>query len=132
MTAFPSLEWMTELKNTLNNDKEFKKASQWFMGSIALEFGDTYQYWLEISRGSILDVQEGENVFGVTFTISGPIDDWKGLITDQEPGLAKLTTETPEFKCGNLAFKGNIVEAIRNFKMLWIMTQDMRNIDTEF
>jgi putative sterol carrier protein len=122
---------MKALKKVLNEEEEFKKASRWFVGSVALKFGE-HQYTLKIDRGAVLEVQEGTDIFGSTFAISGPMNDWKALITGQEPGLAKLTTVTPEFKCGNLTFEGNIVEAIRSFKISWIMTQDMKKIETEF
>jgi len=131
LAKFPSLEWMEALKKLLNEDEEFRKASRWFVGSVALKFGE-HQYWLKIDRGVVLEVQEGIDIFGSSFAISGPLHDWRTLITCQEPGLSKLTTVTPVFRGGNLAFEGNIVEAYRNFKMSWIMTQDMKKIETEF
>jgi hypothetical protein len=128
---FPSLEWMKELQKLLNEDVEFNKASRWFIGSVGLKFGED-RYWIEIAEGSVLQVQEGANNFGSTFGISGPLLDWKGLITGKESGIVKLTAVTPVFKGGNLTFDGNIVEVFRNFRMVWIMTQEMRNLKTEF
>jgi hypothetical protein len=128
---FPSFEWMKELKKILNADTEFKKAARWFVGTVSLKFGDD-NYWLKIDAGSVIEVQEGTNDFGFVFGISGPLKDWKDLITGKESGIVKLTAVTPAWKGGDLTFEGNIVEVFRNFRMVCRMTQDMKNIKTTF
>jgi hypothetical protein len=121
---FPSYAFLEAVRDALDADPEFARATEWFDGSVLLRFGDL-AVWMKWYRGRVIDMHEGPDPLGHTFSLSAPADVWQGVIdlppTSYQP-WAKL------FQFGEIVTDGNIVDATRVLEAQFILADHIRRI----
>lgn len=121
---FPGYAFLEVVRDALNADPEFGRATAWFDGSVLLRLGDL-AVWMKWYRGHVIDMHEGPDLLGCTFSLSAPAAVWRGIIelprTSYRP-WAKL------FQFGEIATEGNIVEATRVLEAQFILASHIHEI----
>ena len=121
---FPSLEWLNELKDSLNADKAFEKAARKWEGSLVMhvqtdELLDKEAImWIDPYHGKIrdakvlgsLDEQKSEFVLGAKYStwksiINGEMDSMKAMMKGKIKVQGKLTTLLKQTKASNALIK---------------------------
>jgi hypothetical protein len=121
---FPSLRFFEAIRDALNNDPEFARATRLFDGSVLLNIGKQ-SIWMKWYRGQVIDLHEGIDLLGFTFSLTAPEDVWRDIIdlprTSYKP-WAKL------FNFGEIAMGGDIVAATRVQEATFIMAGHIHDI----
>jgi hypothetical protein len=121
---FPSYAFLESVRDALNADPDFQRATEWFDGSLLLRLGDL-TVWMKWYRGRVIDMHEGPDPLGYTFSLSAPAEVWRGVIdlpaTSYRP-WARL------FQFGEIATDGNIIEATRVLEAQFILAAHIRAI----
>ena len=121
---FPSIEWLNELKDSLNADKAFEKAAAKWEGSLVMhvqadELLDKETImWIDPYHGKIrdakiinsLDEEESEFVLGAKYStwkaiINGEMDSMKAMMKGKIKVQGKLTTLLKQTKASNALIK---------------------------
>ena len=121
---FPSVEWLNELKDSLNADKPFQKAAAKWEGSLVMhvqadELLDKETImWIDPYHGKIrdarilnsLDEERSEFVLGAKYAtwkaiINGEMDSMKAIMKGKIKVQGKLTTLLKQTKASNALIK---------------------------
>ena len=121
---FPSVEWLNELKDSLNADKTFEKAAAKWEGSLVMhvqadELLDKETImWIDPYHGKVrdakiinsLDEEESEFVLGAQYStwkaiINGEMDSMKAMMKGKIKVQGKLTTLLKQTKASNALIK---------------------------
>jgi putative sterol carrier protein len=121
---FPSVEWLNELKDSLNADKPFEKAAAKWEGSLVMhvqadELLDKETImWIDPYHGKVrdakiinsLDEEESEFVLGAQYStwkaiINGEMDSMKAMMKGKIKVQGKLTTLLKQTKASNALIK---------------------------
>jgi len=121
---FPSVEWLNELKDSLNADKLFEKAAAKWEGSLVMhvqadELLDKETImWIDPYHGKVrdakiinsLDEEESEFVLGAQYStwkaiINGEMDSMKAMMKGKIKVQGKLTTLLKQTKASNALIK---------------------------
>ncbi|MDQ2621831.1 MAG: hypothetical protein M3Y45_02200 [Actinomycetota bacterium] len=123
-TEFLGYPFFEAVRDSVNSDPEFSRATQWFDGAVLLRIGDL-DVWMKWYRGQIIDMHEGIDPLGQTFSLVAPLETWRGIIdlprTSYRP-WAKL------FNFGEIATEGNIVEASRVLEAQFIFVSHIEKL----
>lgn len=112
--------WFEEFADQLESDSSFTTEMRHFDGSIRLDVGDR-TVWMKIYRGQILEVLPEESEFGSTFAISGPLDEWERLLTQERNPFGEQQT------LGLLQISGNALESTRMIDGINAMVRVLRD-----
>jgi hypothetical protein len=121
---FPSYAFLEAVRDALDADPDFARATAWFDGSVLLRLGDL-AVWMKWYRGRVIDMHEGPDPLGYTFSLTAPAAVWQGVIdlpaTSYQP-WAKL------FQFGEIVTGGNLIEATRVLEAQFIVADHIRRI----
>jgi hypothetical protein len=124
--GFPSLENFEEVRDAVNADLEFRRATDLVDASVLLKIGD-FSVWMKWYRGQIIDVHEGPDILGFTFALVAPLETWREVFdlprTCYQP-WAKL------YNFGEIAIEGNVLEATRLLEATYILTSHIEALGT--
>src|SRR4051812_21364262 len=73
---FPSIELFEAVRDAVNADADFRRATEWFDGSVLIRIGD-FAVWMKWYKGQIIDLHEGPDMLGYTFALSAPQETWQ-------------------------------------------------------
>jgi len=121
---FPSIEWLNELKDSLNADKTFEKTAAKWEGSLVMhvqadELLDKETImWIDPYHGKVrdakiinsLDEENSEFVLGAKYAtwkaiINGEMDSMKAMMKGKIKVQGKLTTLLKQTKASNALIK---------------------------
>jgi hypothetical protein len=121
---FPSYAFFEQVRDALNADPRFARSTEWFDGSVLLTIGDQH-IWMKWYRGRVIDMHEGIDLLGSTFTLTAPLDVWRGVIDMPRKSYqpwAKL------FNFGDIATGGDIIAATRVLEATFVMAAHIHEI----
>ena len=119
MYSFPSDEWMNQLCKLCNQDKMFGELSQWFHGGICLNVGEkSCDFTYSNGLLSVGPSDEGQKII-----ISGPTEVWDKIRKGQPGGIHRA------FRHQTLKFSGDMVEVMRNWKVIWRLGEVIQCVD---
>lgn len=121
---FPSYAFLEAVRDALNDDPEFRRATEWFDGSVLLRLGDL-AVWMKWYRGQVIDMHEGPDLLGHTFSLTASADVWREVI-DLPPTSYRPWARL--FQFGEIATEGNIVEATRVLEAQFILAAHIHDI----
>ncbi len=121
---FPSIEWLNELKDSLNSDKAFEKTAGKWEGSLVMLvqadelFDKETIMWIDPYHGKVrdakiissLDEEKSEFVLGAGYStwksiINGEMDSMKAMMKGKIKVQGKLTTLLKQTKASNALIK---------------------------
>ena len=120
MSVFPSPEWMEQYRRVVNSDPDVRKYGQWFDGTIVFDVAGE-RYSLRIRKGEVTEIQSGSSQ--AIFSIEGPLECWEDLVRGQNGNINRA------FRHKKLKFSGNMVEAMRNWKLTWFLGLAMARVN---
>ena len=127
MPAFPSIEFVEDLKEHCNNHEPFRKATEWADVNVVLDFGGE-RYWLKLYRGQIIDLMEykpaNNNAFGYDVIVSGDVAAWNELMEGSAKSWGLLTT-------GKISIDGNLMQGNLIHEALCILMEAVQYIPEE-
>lgn len=106
---FPDLAFFEAVREATNADTRFRRATQWFDGSVLLRMGED-RLWMKWYRGQIIDMHQGPSPLGYTFSLEAPTAVWEEMWTlpqDSYRPWAQL------IHYGKIATGGSLIEANR-------------------
>jgi len=112
MSDLLNMEWLKQLGERVNQDKEFRDAARWFQGTVGWRVDDR-EFRLKIENGLVKSVEPGSE--GARFTMSGNRESWEELM--------ELGTINRLFRQNKIQILGDKVEAMRYWKILWYLTE---------
>ncbi len=124
---FPSIEFFERVRDEVNDDPEFARLTQLFDGAILLKIGD-FRLWMKWYRGRIIDLHEGPDPLGHTYSLSASEAVWRRVIEMPDTSnraWAKL------FQFGDIATEGDILAATRIMPAQFRFVATIRNIGKE-
>lgn len=127
MPAFPSIDFVQDLREYCNSQEAFKKSTEWSDVNVVLAFGSE-RYWLKLYRGQIIDLMEykpsSNNAFGYDVIVSGEASAWNELMDGSAKSWALLTT-------AKITIDGNLLHANRMHEALCILMEAVQYISEE-
>jgi hypothetical protein len=108
-TELGTYAFFERVRDAVNADPEFRRATEWFDGSVLLRVGDL-AVWMKWYKGQIIDMHEGPSPLGYTFAHTAPLEVW------QQIAELPHNVYTPWAKLlhyGEIAVEGNVIEATR-------------------
>lgn len=111
------IRFFEQVRDAVNGDPEFRRATEWFDGSVLLKIGDV-AIWMKWYRGQIIDLHEGPSPLGFTFALVAPLTTWQGIFELPRHSYrpwAKL------LHYGEIATEGNALEAARVLEAQFIL-----------
>lgn len=124
MQRFPSLEFFEAVRDRLNADPDFQRATQWWDGAVLLRIGD-FAVWSKWYKGQIIDLHEGPSPLGFSFCLNGPVDVWRELI-DTELSTRQQWAKVWNF--GDIATEGDIFESVRMTEATYLLSAAIREV----
>jgi hypothetical protein len=125
-TELGTYAFFERVRDAVNADPDFRRATEWFDGSVLLRVGDL-MVWMKWYRGQIIDMHEGPSPFGYTFAQSAPLEVWQQIVDlprDCYRPWAKL------LHYGDIALEGNIIEATRVLEARFILVSHIHDLAT--
>ena len=130
---FPSIEWLNELKDSLNADKTFEKTAAKWEGSLVMhvqadELLDKETImWIDPYHGKVrdakiinsLDEEESEFVLGAKYTT------WKAIINDEMDSMKAMMK-------GKIKVQGKLTTLLKQTKASNALIKVQQNMDTVF
>jgi hypothetical protein len=111
------MRFFEKVRDAVNEDPVFRRATEWFDGSVLLKIGD-FSVWMKWYRGRIIDLHEGPSPLGFTFALVAPLQTWRGIFELPRHSYrpwAKL------LHYGEIATEGNMLEASRVLEAQFIL-----------
>jgi hypothetical protein len=108
-TELGTYAFFERVRDAVNADPEFRRATEWFDGSVLLRVGDL-AVWMKWYKGQIIDMHEGPDPLGYTWAETAPLDVWRRIVDlprNSYRPWAKL------LHYGEIAVEGNVIEATR-------------------
>jgi hypothetical protein len=115
--SLADMGFFEKVRDAVNGDPSFGRATEWFDGSVLLKIGD-FSVWMKWYRGRIIDMHEGPSPLGFTFSLVAPPDTWRQIFELPRRSYrpwAKL------LHYGEIATEGNLVEASRVLEAQFIL-----------
>lgn len=130
---FPSTEWLAELKNQINASSAYAEAAKTWEGDLNFVIetspgiAQAVVIYLDLWHGACRDatLSDESGAHDARFRISGPLENWKKIITKQMGPVPALVT-------GQLKVKGNMPYILRHVRAAQELVECTTHIDTEF
>ncbi len=122
MAEFDAM-WWSAYQKELNEDQRWLAVSKWFDSRILFQVDSEPMAALEIRQGRVASVDLGFPGRGADIVLIAPQTEWEALTAGRtdwfkatSPGLGELT------------ISGDVVTAMRNTKLMWLMLEAMKRV----
>lgn len=109
LPRFPDVAFFEAVREATNVDPAFRRATEWFDGSVLLRLGEE-QIWMKWYRGQIIDLQQGPSPLGYTFSLEAPLSVWEEIWTLPRQSYRPWAQL---IHYGRIATAGSLIEANR-------------------
>lgn len=116
---FPSTEWLEAYCDLLNSDCGFREAIQWMEATIRLEVNSDVME-VEVASGRVRPSRMHRK--GAFIIIRGPREVWEKIRSGIPGGIHRA------FRHHTLSFGGDMIEAMRSWKAIWMMGELMAKV----
>lgn len=130
---YPSLEWLTELKDRLNADPDYEKAAANWEGSLVLHIqadeglDKDFFMWSDPYHGKIREVKVLNSLDEekAEFVLSGKYTTWKTIVKGELDAMKAIMKS-------KLKVKGNMAFLLKQTKASNVLMKVQQSIDTAF
>lgn len=130
---FPSAEWVAELVQHLNSDKDYEAAARTWEGDLNFVIDDVpgldepVVIYMDLWHGKCRDARLTAEAASpsAAYTISAPLANWKRVITRQIGPIPALVS-------GQLKVQGNLAYILRHVRAAQQLVECATRVETEF
>lgn len=130
---FPSAEWLVEFKKQINASEDYAEVAKTWEGDIDFviesipSVKEPVILYLDLHHGKCRDahISDGASAKKAKFRISGPLKNWKKVMTKQTGPIPALVT-------GQLKVEGNMAYILRHVRAAQELVECTTTVDTEF
>jgi putative sterol carrier protein len=135
MPVFPSLEWLKELSDRMNRNKEYEEVGKsWEQGAFILhctaeegKLKDDVIMYIKPHKGKILEVAQLKSLDDreAEFTLTAPYSVWKEIVQGKTDGIKALMQ-------GRIILKGDMAVLLRDVRPSQVIIKEMKFVETKF